>query len=115
MKIGRLGVWALVDCLTASAEAAFARELYDLRFHSSSLKALEAGNHPFRDLMVREAGRVYHQICRRFVERSTFGQQSSDGSFRIGCLQEGTILISTNAFKNCLVIRFQPNRGTQLT
>ena len=25
MKIGRLGVWALVDCLTARAEAAFAR------------------------------------------------------------------------------------------
>ncbi len=27
MKIGRLGVWALVDCLTASAEAAFARDV----------------------------------------------------------------------------------------
>src|SRR5258708_33797666 len=99
---------------TASIEAAFARELYDLRFHSSSLKALEAGNHPFRDLMVREAGRVYHQICRRFVERSTFGQQSSDGSFRIGCLQEGRSLISTNRFKKCWFIRFQSNSVTQL-
>src|SRR6267142_6071538 len=27
MKIGRLGVWAQVDCLTASAEAEFARDV----------------------------------------------------------------------------------------
>ncbi len=27
MKIGRLGVWVQVDCLTASAEAEFARDV----------------------------------------------------------------------------------------
>jgi len=27
MKMGRLGVWAQVDCMTASAEAEFARDV----------------------------------------------------------------------------------------
>src|SRR5258708_32448824 len=97
----------------ASIEAAFARELYDLRFHSSSLKALEAGNHSFRDLMVRETRRVYHQIRRRFVEWSAFGEQSSAGGFGIGSLLGRKILIFTIAFKNCFLLTFQPYRDNQ--
>jgi len=50
MKIGRLGVWALVDCLTASAEAAFARDVEQWGY-----SALWMGEALGRDVLVNAA------------------------------------------------------------
>jgi len=50
MKIGRLGVWALVDCLTASAEAAFARAVEQWGY-----SALWMGEALGRDVLVNAA------------------------------------------------------------
>src|ERR1700720_4699627 len=94
---------------SAGIKSALVCELYNLLFHSSSLNALESGNHFFGDLMVRESGRVHYQIRSRFVERTAFGQQSSDSSFGIGGLQERTVLVSTNPFKNRCLVGFQPD------
>jgi len=50
MKIGRLAVWALVDCLTASAEAAFARAVEQWGY-----SALWTGEALGRDVLVNAA------------------------------------------------------------
>src|SRR6266436_6107217 len=50
MKIGRLGVWAQADCLTASAEAEFAREVEQWGY--SALWTPEAMG---RDVLVNSA------------------------------------------------------------
>src|SRR5260370_266440 len=50
MKIGRLGVWAQVDCLTASAEAEFARDVEQWGY--SALWTPEAMG---RDVLVNSA------------------------------------------------------------
>lgn len=50
MKIGRLGVWAFVDCLTASAEAEFARDVEQWGY-----SALWMGEALGRDVLVNAA------------------------------------------------------------
>ena len=50
MKMGRLGVWAQVDCMTASAEAEFARDVEQWGY--SALWTPEAMGH---DALVKSA------------------------------------------------------------
>src|SRR5258708_3474576 len=62
---------------TARIEAAFARGLYHLCFHSSSLKSLEAGNHPVPKEWLTENGKNLGNRFSAFVPDDRIGIKES--------------------------------------